>query len=244
PGGHHRARALVEHARDGGCDAHRPLHRDLAVQLDGLLPVHEHGRVEGPDVREPASRPGDDGEGGQHPLAHVLAVLGGELQLEAGGVEHPRSHAQGVEEAVLRGPRPLHGPRGLAYGVGVDGHALSFRSVAPGGEAQLRMVALGAALATRSGTTALSSPGSQRSPLSTAGPRCQPSATAMVPPETRNTRPVTSPDSGLPSHTTRGETFSGAERSNSPALTPGRPPPRFSVIRVRAPGAMALTVTP
>ena len=68
----------------------------------------------------------------------------------------------------------------------------------------------------------------------------------MRPPATENTRPVTSFDSGLPSHTTSGEMFSGAMLSNLSGgdVGAGVAPPRFSVMRVRATGAMALTVTP
>ena len=40
------------------------------------------------------------------------------------------------------------------------------------------------------------SAGSQRAPLSTCGPCCQPSATEIMPPSTSNTRPVTSRDVG------------------------------------------------
>ena len=60
------------------------------MQLDGLLAVHEHGVVEGPDGAERRRRQlhaRHHREGGQDPLGHVLAVLGGELQLEAGGIE-------------------------------------------------------------------------------------------------------------------------------------------------------------
>ena len=41
------------------------------------------------------------------------------------------------------------------------------------------------------------------------GPCCQPSATEIMPPSTSNTRPVTSRDSALPSHTTSGEMLRG-----------------------------------
>jgi hypothetical protein len=85
--------------------------------------------------------------------------------------------------------------------------------------------------------------GSQRSPLSADGPCCQPSATEITEPSTSNTRPVTSRESALPSHTTSGEMFAGSLRSNpDPALAcvaerllrharPGR-------------GAIAFAVTP
>jgi hypothetical protein len=60
------------------------------------------------------------------------------------------------------------------------------------------------------------------------------------------TRPVMPADSALPSQTTNGAMLSGSLGSNSPGLRsgPAWPKPRFSVIRVRAAGAMALTVTP
>ncbi|SKS84936.1 Uncharacterised protein [Mycobacteroides abscessus subsp. abscessus] len=81
--------------------------------------------------------------------------------------------------------------------------------------------------------------------MSTWGPCAQPSATRMMPASTSNTLPVTSRDSGLPSHTTSGETFSGAIASNAPssglAMVSAK---TASVIRVRAAGAMAFTVMP
>jgi hypothetical protein len=93
-------------------------------------------------------------------------------------------------------------------------------------------------------TTGPSSPGSQRDPLSTSGPCCQPSAARMMPPSTSNTRPVTSADSTLPSHTTSGEMFSGAMASNPSSGLAIISAKTVSVIRVRAEGAIALTVTP
>ena len=108
------------------------------------------------------------------------------------------------------------------------------------------MLALGAALATRSGTTLPSSAGSQRSPLSAPGPATQPSATLMWSPWTLNTRPVMSFDSGLPSQTTMGAMLAGSNGSNSSGFfsVAAAPMPRFSVMRVSAAGAMAFTVTP
>ena len=49
----------------------------------------------------------DHREGRQDPLGHVLAVLGGELELESGGIDGAGADAQGVEQAVLRVPRGL-----------------------------------------------------------------------------------------------------------------------------------------
>jgi hypothetical protein len=103
------------------------------------------------------------------------------------------------------------------------------------------MSALGAALATRPGTTADSSAGSQRLSLDTAGPFTQPSSTVIAFPQTPNTRPVTSRDSGEPSQTTSGEMASGL---TSPAAAAVRITSMSSVIRVSAVGAIALTVTP
>jgi hypothetical protein len=67
-----------------------------------------------------------------------------------------------------------------------------------------------------------------------------------LPPITLKTRPVMSFDSGLPSQTTIGEMLAGSSASNSSGLrlAYASPMPRFSVMRVSAAGAMALTVTP
>ena len=66
----------------------------------------------------------------------------------------------------------------------------------------------------------------------------------MMPPSTSNTRPVTSRDPTLPSHTTSGATFSGAMASKSLPRVAIMSANTVSVIRVRADGAIALTVTP
>ena len=66
----------------------------------------------------------------------------------------------------------------------------------------------------------------------------------MAPPETSKTRPVTSRDSGLPSHTTSGATFSGAMRSKPCSGAFIMSAKTASVMRVRAEGATALAVTP
>ncbi|CAM3490336.1 hypothetical protein KIPE111705_10890 [Kibdelosporangium persicum] len=55
---------------------------------------------------------------------------------------------------------------------------------------------------------------------------------------------MTSRDSTLPSQTTNGETFSGAIASKPSAGAAIAEANARSVIRVRAAGAMALTVTP
>src|SRR4051794_4084214 len=102
----------------------------------------------------------------------------------------------------------------------------------------------GGALSSRSRTTAPSSLGDHRAPLSTRGPCCHPSATLTTPPSTSNTRPVTSRDSVEPSQTTSGETLSGAIASNPLSGAFIMSGIATSVIRVRAAGAMALTVTP
>lgn len=61
------------------------------------------------------------------------------------------------------------------------------------------------------------------------------------------TRPVTPSLAAEPSHTTSGDTFSGAIASNAPAPSPGAAIVSAnvcSVIRVRAAGAIALAWTP
>jgi hypothetical protein len=66
----------------------------------------------------------------------------------------------------------------------------------------------------------------------------------MRPPSTSNTRPLTARERSEPSQTTSGETFSGAIASNpasGAAIIVLKGP---SVMRVRAAGAMAFTVTP
>ena len=66
----------------------------------------------------------------------------------------------------------------------------------------------------------------------------------MMPPSTSNILPVTSLDSTLPSQTTSGEMFSGAIASKSSSWVAIMSANTVSVIRVRADGAIALTVTP
>ena len=103
------------------------------------------------------------------------------------------------------------------------------------------MLALGRAWATRSSTAWPSTSGSS-SGFSIDGPRCQPSDTDSIRPVTSNTRPVTPADSGLASQQTIGAMCLG--ESCSLASSGSWPMPRSSVMRVRAAGAMALTVTP
>ena len=74
------------------------------------------------------------------------------------------------------------------------------------------------------------------------GPRCQPSATASSRPDTWKMRPVTPAESVLASHVTMGAIQRGEKASL--ASSSSCPMPRPSVMRVRAPGAMALAVTP
>ncbi len=69
-------------------------------------------------------------------------------------------------------------------------------------------------------------------------------ARLIVPPSTSNSRPVTCRDSALPSQTTSGATFSGAIASNPSTGAAMVSANTVSVIRVRAAGAIALTVTP
>src|SRR5271166_1718221 len=99
-------------------------------------------------------------------------------------------------------------------------------------------------LASRSLTTGPNSAGSHLAPLSICGPCAQPSAMRILPPSTSNTFPVISRDSALPSQTTSGEMFSGAMESKSSSCVAIISAKTVSVIRVRADGAIALTVTP
>ncbi len=103
------------------------------------------------------------------------------------------------------------------------------------------MLALGRASRTMRFTSSAMATGSSAG-ISMVGPRCQPSDTESMRPETSNTRPVTSRESGLASHTTIGEMRRGAISSLS--SSDAWPIPRFSVMRVSAAGAMAFTVTP
>jgi hypothetical protein len=66
----------------------------------------------------------------------------------------------------------------------------------------------------------------------------------MTPPSTSKTRPVTFAAASLPSHTTRGATFSGAMRSKPSSGLAIISAKVVSVMRVRALGAMALMVAP
>jgi len=74
------------------------------------------------------------------------------------------------------------------------------------------------------------------------GPRTHPSAMASVRPLASNTRPVTPLDSAEASHVTIGAIQRGDWISRSSSV--GGVGCRFSVIRVSATGATALTVTP
>ena len=65
-----------------------------------------------------------------------------------------------------------------------------------------------------------------------------------MPPSTSKTRPVTSRDSVLPSHTTSGETLPGSFGSKPSSGAAMRSANTSSVMRVRAAGAIALAVTP
>ena len=64
------------------------------------------------------------------------------------------------------------------------------------------------------------------------------------PPSTSNTRPVTSRESALPSHTTSGEMLAGSFASNPESGACMRSANTSSVMRVRAAGAIAFAVTP
>jgi hypothetical protein len=64
------------------------------------------------------------------------------------------------------------------------------------------------------------------------------------PPNTTSTWPLTSPAASLASHATTGATLSGLHSSNPASGGAATSPNSASVIRVRARGAIALTVTP
>ena len=118
---HDSGRALVVDAGDLARDRGRTGDGDRAMQRDGLLAVHEQGRVERADVahrRAPA--PTDhDGERREHELVDAVRVLGGECQLVAAGTD-----ADGVEQRVLRGPTRLDRLALRADGVWVQWHGI------------------------------------------------------------------------------------------------------------------------
>ena len=72
----------------------------------------------------------------------------------------------------------------------------------------------------------------------------QPCTIWASPPWIFSTWPVIPSASGEASHTAPAAAFSGANLSKSPSFASKAPPPRSSVRRVRATGAMALTRTP
>ena len=101
-----------------------------------------------------------------------------------GRVGLARAHAERVEQTVLVVPRPFARRRDRTNGIKVHRHVLRYSP------SYSNMPAFGRASATNFGTTSVSLLGSQRNPLfSAVGPRCQPSATPMRSPATRNTRP-------------------------------------------------------
>ena len=117
-----RALALVVDARDLADRLQLALDRELAVERDALLAVHEHGRVERADLVEaPAHRGEHHRHRGEGPLGVARGVLGGELQLLE-GVGGARPHAEGVDQGVLARPAAAGGFGPAADGVGVDGH--------------------------------------------------------------------------------------------------------------------------
>ena len=150
---------------------------------------------------------------------------------QPGGLRHhleaARHHRVGVSE------------RGQGTRLPAPGQSAPGCRVSPGGRACRRS---GRPARPGRGRSSPSSAGSQRAPLSAAGPSSQPSSTVMRPPATAKTRPVTSFDSALPSQTTSGAMLSAASSSNASA---GRsaarwPIPRFSVMRVSATGETAV----
>ena len=123
-GGDHRAGALVVDAGDGGDRLTVPVDRQRAVQLDRLLAVDEHGRVEA--CRSGRTRPPPPatttGKVGRTRWVDVLAVLGGELELEPGRIGDAGADAEGVEQAVLGVPGRLVGFAGVPDGIRIDRH--------------------------------------------------------------------------------------------------------------------------
>ena len=119
------ARSLVVDAGHRARGGDGAVGRRGAVHLDGLLAVDEHGRVEGAERRPTGPAEADDGgEGGEDLLGHLGRVLGGVLELVAGGIEGPGAHPQGVEEAVGRRPGTGDRLRGRSDGIEVHGHGV------------------------------------------------------------------------------------------------------------------------
>ena len=116
------ALALVPDRSDLAGGLHLALGRDLVEELDALLAVDEHRRIETADLVEgEASHPGDDREGGQNPLWGVLRIFG-----RKGEFARPRTDAQRVEKGVSGSPTVT---RGCSLGsdcCGIDRHGESF----------------------------------------------------------------------------------------------------------------------
>jgi hypothetical protein len=106
-GDHQRAGALVVDPGDGRGGPRRPRHRQRPVQLEGLLGVDQHGRVEGAKRAPGPAAPGDQHpERRQHLLLDPRRVLGGELQL-AQRVTQARADRDRIQQRVGRRPRAL-----------------------------------------------------------------------------------------------------------------------------------------
>ena len=100
-----RALALVPDRGHLGRADQRARHRDLAVQVDLLLAVDEHRRVERADRAEHRRRLRQhDGHGRKDPLVDLHRVLGGVRQFESVERILAAADADGVEQRVLRAP--------------------------------------------------------------------------------------------------------------------------------------------
>ena len=124
-----RSLALVVDRADPAGRADRGLDGQRLVQRDGLLAVDHLGEVDVADVAQRRIRTTgaqDDRHGGECPLGDAAGVLGGELELGPGGVGGTGTHAERVQQAVLRSPRALVGLALAADDVEVDGHDGSF----------------------------------------------------------------------------------------------------------------------
>ena len=94
------------------------------MEIEVLVAVQQRGQVEVAVVGHVA-RAQHHRLGGQRPLGHAPGVLGGELQLEAGGIRRSRPHTEGVQQAVLGRPADLGLFSHRAHSIRIDGHHAS-----------------------------------------------------------------------------------------------------------------------
>ena len=168
-----RAQRRRDRARDRAAPPDRP------AEHDGFPPVRELPRddVAGPHAELPQPRRARDPTRSRRSstVSRIVAVD-----------DRERARRRRARAGRAASRRSTHRSRASApaprRGAGVRGRLL---------RAVDRVPAAGPS-ASSSRTAAPSSAGSQRAPLSTCGPCCQPSATEILPPSTSNTRPVTS----------------------------------------------------